>query len=214
MLISQASRSGPDEILARDRVNVMSSRDPARSYEQINDADLERLGRVADADLDAFFVRNPRLIGWRYWVAAVALAQGAAEHRLRGTRGIWDIDIIVCFAETPTLPHLSRRQVVSWDWGPSRFGRCPYDPPEYTGRAVDVKYWVIPESADPLDGLRQWLTRRAARHRDPAREPDLAHEPIVLIRPRFSEVAWDPGTAAQPKAKSAGHRKPHGLAPT
>jgi hypothetical protein len=153
------------------------------------------------------------LRGWRDRVAVVALAQGAAEHRLRRGRGVWDIDIIVCFAETPALPRLFRRQVVSWDWGPSKFGRCPYDPPEYTGRAVDVKYWVIPEAADPVEGLRRWLTGRGTRHRDPARKPDLAHEPVILIRPCLGEVAWDPGEAPPGKTKSSGHRKPRGLAP-
>jgi hypothetical protein len=196
-----------------NRGEEITERDPARSYEPVDDADLERLGRVADADLDAFFTRNPRLRGWRDRVAVVALAQGAAEHRQRGERGIWDIDIIVCFAETPTLPHLLRRQVVSWDWGPSKFGRCPYDPPEYTGRAVDVKYWLIPDAADPVQGLRQWLTPRAARHPDPMRKPDLAHEPVIVIRPRFGEVAWDPGHAPPGKARSDGHRRPQGLAP-
>jgi hypothetical protein len=188
-------------------------RDPARSYDRLGDSDLARLGRVADADLDAFFGRNPRLAGWRERIAAVALAQGAAEHRLRGERGIWDLDVIVCFSESATLPRLFRRQVVCWDWGASRFGRCPYDPPEYAGRAVDVKYWTVPPSADPVDGVVEWLARRAAHRPDPARTPDLAHEPVILIRPRFGEVIWDPGAAPPPRAKTAGHRRPHGAAP-
>jgi hypothetical protein len=116
----------------------MSSRG-GRSFEPITDADLERLGRVADADLDRFFERNPHLREWRQRVLAVALAQGGAEHRLRGQRGIWDLDVIVCFANPGTRPKHLRRPVVHWDWGPSKFGRCPYDPPEYIGRAVDVK---------------------------------------------------------------------------
>jgi hypothetical protein len=110
----------------------------ARSPAQIDDTDLVRLGRVADAELDVFFANNPKLRDWRNRVRAVALAQGAAEHRLRGERGIWDIDIIIiCFAFTPELPRLFRRIPTRWDWGPSKFGRCPYDPPEYTGSSVD-----------------------------------------------------------------------------
>lgn len=56
--------------------------------EEITDADLERLARVADADLGWFFERNPHLHEWRERIFAVALVQGAAEHRLRGERGI------------------------------------------------------------------------------------------------------------------------------
>jgi hypothetical protein len=72
-----------------------------RSYEVLDDDDLRRLGRVADADLERFFARNPDLSGWRERIAIVALAQGAAEHRLRGKRGIKDLDVIVCF-ENPS----------------------------------------------------------------------------------------------------------------
>src|SRR4051794_14441186 len=125
--------------------------------EPIDDADLERLGRVADADLERFFDRNPHLLAWRERVLAVALAQGGAEHRLRGRRGIWDLDVIVCFGTPEKHLRMLRRRVVSWDWGPSKFGRCPFDPPEYTGRAVDVKYWVIPQRPDVAGALRAWL---------------------------------------------------------
>jgi hypothetical protein len=187
--------------------------DQERSTESIDTADLERLGRTADADLDRFFDRNPGLFGWRERVSIVALARGAAEHYLRGQRGIWDLDLIVCFADTTKLPRLARRMVVSWDWGPSKFGRCPYDLPEYTGRAVDVKYWVIPGRADPVEALQAWLAKRLAKHHDPVGKPDLAHEPVILIRPRLGETAWDPGAPPPPKRKSQSHRKAQGLAP-
>jgi len=188
----------------------VSRADSARSAATVDDDDLRRLGRVADAEVDAFFRRNPRLAGWRDRVRIIALAQGAAEHRLRGTRGIWDLDIIVCFADTPHLPRLFRRNVTSWDWGPSKFGRCPYDPPEYEGRAVDVMLWVIPDAPDPVEALREWLSRRRA---DRKNKPDLAHEPVILIRPRLGEVVWDPGAAPPPREKSSGHRRPTGVAP-
>jgi hypothetical protein len=175
---------------------MMSKRDPARSYETLDDDDLARLGRVADADVEAFFARNLHLRSRRDRLVLVALAQGAAEHRLRGERGIWDLDLIVCFVKKPTPPHPTRRQVLSWDWGPSKFGRCPFDPPEYTGRAVDVKYWTIPDAADPIEGLQEWLTRRAKQRHDPARNPDVAHEPVILIRPHFGDVVWDPDNRA------------------
>jgi hypothetical protein len=190
---------------------------PARSREQIDDGDLERLGRAADSDLDLFFERNPHRQDWRGRVLAVALAQGGAEHRLRGERGIWDLDVIVCFANADTRPRQLRRPVVHWDWGPSKVGRCPCDPPEYTGRSVDVKYWVIPDSSDdPAEALRAWLASRLTKKPDPMRAPDIAHEPVILIRPleRLGEVVWDPNMAPPAKQHtSKGPRRPVGLVP-
>jgi hypothetical protein len=188
----------------------------ARSFEQIDDTDLERLGRAADADLDRFFERNRHLRAWRGRVLAVALAQGGAEHRLRGKRGIWDLDVIVCFANPDTRPRHLRRPVVHWDWGPSKFGRCPYDPSIYTGRAVDMKYWVIPGRSDPVDALRAWLQARLVKVPCPSRAPDLAHEPVILIRPheRLGEVVWDPDMAPPAKESTTKlRRRPVGLAP-
>jgi hypothetical protein len=97
-----------------------TGRDPARSYEPLDEADLERLGRVADAELGSFFGRNAHLVGWRERVRIIALCQGGAEHYLRGRRGVWDLDVIVCFADDPTLPRLRRRMVDSSDRGHSR----------------------------------------------------------------------------------------------
>jgi hypothetical protein len=191
-------------------------RDLARSMEQIEDADLERLGRAADCDVERFFARNPHLNGWQTRLSAVALAQGGAEHRLRGRRGIWDLDLIVCFADTDKLPRLSRRPIVSWDWGPSKFGRCPHDPPTYSGRAVDVKIWVIADLPDPAEALRGWLAARLVKKPNPARAPDVAHEPVILIRPheRVGEVVWDPNMAPPAKHGTARLRRgPVGLVP-
>jgi hypothetical protein len=190
-----------------------AGRDVSRSYERLDESDLARLGRAAETELKAFFARNPHLAGWKDRLRIVALAQGGAEHYLRGRRGIRDLDVIVCFAEDPRLPRLFRRIVVSWDWGPSKLGRCPYDPPEYTGRAVDVAFWVIPDRASAVAGLREWLTARAAKRVNPQRQPDLAHEPVVLIHPNIGTVARDPGEVPPPRAKTTGHRKPLGLVP-
>lgn len=196
-----------------DAIYQRTGRDVARSYERLDESDLARLGRAAEAELNAFFCRNPRLAGWRDRLRIVALAQGGAEHYVRGRRGIRDLDVIACFAEDARLPRLFRRMVVSWDWGPSKFGRCPYDPPEYTGRAVDVALWVIPDRKEAVAGLREWLTARSANHPNPGRKPDLAHEPVVLIQPDLGTVAWDPGVVPPPRPKTTGHRKPHGLVP-
>jgi len=91
---------------------------------------------------------QPHLEVWRDQPRVVALARGGAEHYVRHERGIWDLDVILCVVNNPALPRLSWRQVVTWDGGPSKFGRCPYDPPAYTGRAVDVRLWVILEGDD------------------------------------------------------------------
>ena len=72
------------------------------------------------------------------------------------------------------------------------------DPPEYTGRAVDVAFWVIPDRTSAIAGLREWLTARAAKHVNPQRKPDLAHEPVILIHPNLGTVAWDPDVVPPP----------------
>jgi hypothetical protein len=145
--------------------------------------------------------------------ASSPLCQGGAEHYLRGRRGVWDLDVIVCFAHDSTLPRLRRRMVVSWDWGHSKLGRCPHDPPEYTGRAVDVAFWIIPDWPDPVAALREWLGGRAGKRPGPGRKPDLAHERVVLIRPDLGSLAWDPPNVPPQRPKAQGHRRPQGLAP-
>ena len=60
-----------------------TGRDPAPSYEPLDEADLKRLGRVVDAELEAFFGRNAHLVGWRKRVRNIAVGQGGTEHCLR-----------------------------------------------------------------------------------------------------------------------------------
>jgi hypothetical protein len=57
------------------------------------------------------------------------------------------------------------------------------------------------------------LGKRAAKKVNPEREPDLAHEPVVLIQPDLGSVAWDPADVPPPRPKTDGHRKPHGRVP-
>jgi hypothetical protein len=180
------------------------TKDPARSYEPVELSDLERLARIADVELDEFYQRNPRLEAWRSRVAAIALAQGGAEHYIRGKRGIWDLDLIVCVASDPTLPRLFRRNPTMWDWGPSKFGRCPLDDLSLTGRAVDVMFWVIPPG-DPVEAIPTWLAGRRAKKPNALTSPDLAHEPVVLIRPELGRVVWDPPDVPAPRLKTSGH---------
>lgn len=143
--------------------------DSHRSYELIDHTDLDRLGRLADVEVDEFFTRNPQRAAWRDRQRFVALTQGGADHYVRGERGIWDLDIAVFFAQHPedsARPYL-RRGPRRWDWGPSKFGCCPFDDPSYTGRAVDVMLWVIPNAKDPFDGLITWL--QGVEPRNPTR---------------------------------------------
>lgn len=171
-----------------------------RSFAPITQEDLARLGRTADADLELFFRKNPERARWRARVVLVALAQGGAEHYLRGERGVRDLDVIVCFAALPGEVALLRRSPVVWDWGPSKFGRNPHESSSYEGRAVDVQYWVVPDRREPAGGVQEWLRNR----RGPP-DRNLAHAPVVSIWPAFDEVLWDPGPAPRPGTKT----KPH-----
>jgi hypothetical protein len=191
------------------------TRDLARSYQPVDDVDLARLARLGEAECDSFFGRNPHLAHWRDQLRFVALAQGGAEHYVRGDRGIWDLDLMLLFAQHPDeLPKAYlRRSPRRWDWGPSKFGRCPYDHPAYEGRAVDVMLWVIPDTADPLDGLVAWLTKRRATKPDAERNPDVAHEPVVLVAPDPGRLVWDPPNVPPPRTKHAGHPAPAAKAP-
>ena len=185
--------------------------DPARSYARITNDDLERLGRLADHEARTFFDRNPQLAPWRSQLRLVALGQGGADHFIRGERGVWDLDLLLFFAQHPIdkqRPFL-RRSPRRWDWGPSKFGRCPYDR-GYEGRAVDVMLWVIPDGPDPVEALVAWLDARHAKNRGRA---DVAHEPVVLIRPERGRVVWDPADVPPPRVKSEGHPPPGGTAP-
>jgi hypothetical protein len=68
--------------------------------------------------------------------------------------------------------------------------------------AVDVKLWVIPDLPDPADALRNWLSARLRKKPAPARGPDVAHEPVILIWPRDrqGDVVWDPRHGATGEA--------------
>ena len=95
--------------------------DSARSYEPITDDDLTRLGRLARHEATTFFDRNSHLGIWRDRLRLVALGQGGADHYIRGARGVWDLDLLLFFAQHPDdkqRPFL-RRSPQRWDWGPS-----------------------------------------------------------------------------------------------
>ena len=69
------------------------------------------------------------------------------------------------------------------DFGPSRFGRWPGDPPSYTGRRADFlgRSLPAPADADPAGVLRDYLS--AART---ASAKELAAKAVILITPEHA----------------------------
>jgi len=111
-----------------------SGRAATRSYARIEAGDLEHLAALACQDREQFFSRRPR---WGTLYAdrmiCVALCQGAALHFVNGENGVKDFDVWTFFANRPEAPFLSRRPVVHTDFGRSKFGRNPTEPPQYIG---------------------------------------------------------------------------------
>ena len=112
--------------------------DMDRSLAPIDLADLLRLAALA-ADAEAgLFERNPhgsaryadRLLGR-------ALCQGAALHYVNGQNGVKDFDVWSFYAQHDDWPFPARWRGTR-DFGPSKFGRYPGDPPQYVGRRVDL----------------------------------------------------------------------------
>ena len=104
---------------------------PSRSLEPIGDGDLSRLCDLALADLAAFFDRRPET-GELYAerLLCIALCQGAALHFTDNKNGIKDFDVWSFFAAHPSRPFPYRRRGTA-DFGPSKFGRFPPDPPAF-----------------------------------------------------------------------------------
>ena len=164
-------------------------KDPDRSPARIERADLLRLAALAaDAEAD-LFRRKPQGSG-RYAgrLLCRALCQGAALHYVDKRNGVKDFDVWSFYAQYDDWPFPAR-----WRWtrdfGPSRFGRYPGDPPLYLGRRVDLLGRSLPADpgADPADVLRRYL---AARRTDSAKA--LAAKAVVLIHPenRAGEIVW------------------------
>jgi hypothetical protein len=75
------------------------------------------------------------------------------------------------------------------DYGPSKFGRYPDDPPSFTGRRVDLlgRSLDVPLDAEPATVLRDYFS--AARTRS---AKELAAKAVVLINPEqlAGKVVW------------------------
>jgi hypothetical protein len=158
---------------------------------RIGTADLLRLAALA-ADAEAeLFRRNPQGSG-RYAgrLLGRALCQGAALHYVDGSNGVKDFDVWSFYAQHDDWPFPARWRGTR-DFGPSKFGRYPGDPPRYAGRRVDLLGRSLPAGpgADPADVLRHYLT---AGRTDSAKA--LAVKAVVLIAPqdRAGEIVWPP----------------------
>ena len=119
-------------------------------------SDLLRLATLA-ADAEAeLFRRNPQGSG-RYAgrLLGRALCQGAALHYVNGSNGIKDFVVWSFYAQYDDWPFPPRWRGTR-DFGPSKFGRYPGDPPRYSGRHVDLLGRSLPvrPGADPADVLR------------------------------------------------------------
>ena len=151
-----------------------------RSLERIDGDDLIRLAELAARAESALFARKPHGAG-RYAGRLVcrALCQGAALHSVDGRNGVKDFDVWSFYAERGDGPFPYRWRGTA-DYGPSKFGRFPDDPPSFTGRRVDLlgRSLDVPLGANPVTVLREYLS--AART---ASARALAEKAVVLIYP-------------------------------
>jgi hypothetical protein len=165
------------------------SKDMDRSLARIDVADLLRLAALA-ADAEAgLFGRHPYGSG-RYAgrLLGRALCQGAAVHYVNGKNGVKDFDVWSFYAQHDDWPFPARWRGTQ-DFGPSKFGRYPGDPPQYTGRRVDLLGRSLPAApgADPVHAIHDYL----AAGRTPSARA-LAAKAVVLIDPMglVGEIVW------------------------
>ncbi len=160
-----------------------------RSLERIGRYDLLRLAELAGQAEADLFARKPDGAG-RYAgrLLCRALCQGAALHYVDGRNGVKDFDVWSFYAERDDGPFPYRWRGTT-DYGASRFGRHPDDPPSYLGRRVDLlgRSLRVPLDADPASAVRGYLTTAGT---DSAKK--LAAKGVVLIHPQtlVGKVVW------------------------
>lgn len=161
-----------------------------RSGEKIERHHLHRLAEIAIGDLDDFFQRYPKHVGYRDRLMVICLCQGAAGHFVHRDRGVKDFDVWAFFRKRQR-PFPSRRHAKR-DFGPSRFGRHPNDA-HRRGRGVDLFGRSIPceNGQDPHDCVREWLASGRTSSRA------IRKNPVVVIHPaeEVGSIIWDPGSA-------------------
>ncbi len=161
----------------------------ARSLARIDRHDLLHLAELT-AEVEAgLFARRPQGAG-RYAgrLLCRALCQGAALHYLNATNGVKDFDVWSFYAERDDGPFPYRWRGTA-DFGPSKFGRYPGDPPSFTGRREDLlgRSLDAPVDAEPVTTLRDYLS--AARTTS---AKALAAKAVILIEPYqlVGTVVW------------------------
>lgn len=139
------------------------TKDLDRSPTRIEVADLLRLAALAAEAEAELFGRHPRGSG-RYAgrLLGRALCQGAALHYVNGKNGVKDFDVWSFYAQHDDWPFPARWRGTR-DFGPSKFGRYPADPPRYTGRRVDLLGRSLPVASgtDPARAIRDYLVSRS-----------------------------------------------------
>jgi len=146
----------------REDLGVMET-GPARSLARIDIQDLLRLAALAAEAEAGLFARRPRGAG-RYAGLLIcrALCQGAALRYLDGRTGVKDFDVWSFYAAHGGGPFPYRWRGTA-DFGPSKFGRYPGDPPSFTGRRVDMlgRSLNVPSDAEPVMVLAATCPPRA-----------------------------------------------------
>ena len=135
-----------------------------RSYAPFTDDHLKRLVKIARADQEGLFERNPHLGVYRKRLMLVALCQGGALHHVDCQRsaskknGVKDLDVYSFYAADPNVRWPYRRHGVE-DFGPSEFGFHPNRRAGFVGRHVDLMGRALPvdPEANPVDAVRSWL---------------------------------------------------------
>jgi len=130
-----------------------------RSLARIDREDLLHLARLAGEVEAGLFARKPQGAG-RYTgrLLCRALCQGAALHYVDASTGVKDFDVWSFYSERSDGPFPYRWRGTA-DYGRSKFGRYPGDPPWFTGRRVDLlgRSLAVPLTADPVAALRGYL---------------------------------------------------------
>jgi hypothetical protein len=120
--------------------------------------ELQDLARLAQAELTAFFNRNPHLVGlYQNRLLAAALCQGSALQAIGRGYGVQDFDVHFFYARNPARPRLSRsvKRIIA---NVGRFHVIP----------VDFIRTVVPPVAgtpsNPVACLRQFLQQQPTPH--------------------------------------------------